>query len=155
LGTGGAIRNALPLLGEAFFVMYGDSYLRIDFGAVESAFRNSGKSGLMTIFHNRGLWDVSNVSYANNTIERYDKALRDPSMQFIDYGLSVFKAEVFAEYPPETVLDLAQVMRTLVDRGEMAGFEAQERFYEIGSPEGWRELNQFLENNVQQKQETR
>jgi N-acetyl-alpha-D-muramate 1-phosphate uridylyltransferase len=155
LGTGGAIRNALPLLGEAFFVMYGDSYLRIDFAQVEGAFRRLAKPGLMTIFHNRGLWDVSNVCYANGTIQRYDKALRDPKMQHIDYGLSVFKSEVFAEYPPDTVLDLAQVMRTLVDRGDMAGFEAQERFYEIGSPEGWRELDQFLDNEVQQKQETR
>ena len=155
LGTGGAIRNALPLLGEAFFVMYGDSYLRIDFAEVEGAFRRLAKPGLMTLFHNRGLWDVSNVCYANGTIQRYDKALRDPDMQHIDYGLSVFKSEVFAEYPLDTVLDLAQVMRTLVDRGDMAGFEAQERFYEIGSPEGWRELDQFLDNDVQQKQETR
>jgi N-acetyl-alpha-D-muramate 1-phosphate uridylyltransferase len=155
LGTGGAIRNALPLLGEAFFVMYGDSYLRIDFAEVEAAFRRLAKPGLMTLFHNRGLWDVSNVCYANGTIQRYDKALRDPNMQHIDYGLSVFKSEVFAQYPADTVLDLAQVMRTLVDRGDMAGFEAQERFYEIGSPEGWRELDQFLDNDVQQKQETR
>jgi NDP-sugar pyrophosphorylase family protein len=155
LGTGGAIRNALPLLGEAFFVMYGDSYLRIDFAEVESVFRLSRKPGLMTIFHNQGLWDTSNIRYANGVIERYDKKLQDPSMQHIDYGLSVFRSEVFAAYPANTVLDLAQVMRTLVDRGEMAGYEAQERFYEIGSPSGWRELDQFLENSVQQKQETR
>jgi N-acetyl-alpha-D-muramate 1-phosphate uridylyltransferase len=155
LGTGGAIRNALPLLGEAFFVMYGDSYLRIDFAEVENAFRRLAKPGLMTLFHNRDLWDVSNVRYANGTIQRYDKKLRDPDMQHIDYGLSVFKSEVFAAYPPDTVLDLAQVMRALVDRGEMAGFEAQERFYEIGSMEGWRELDQFLNNDVPQKQETR
>jgi NDP-sugar pyrophosphorylase family protein len=155
LGTGGAIRNALPLLGEAFFVMYGDSYLRIDFAEVEDAFRRLAKPGLMTLFHNRDLWDVSNVRYANGTIQRYDKKLRDPEMQHIDYGLSVFNSEVFAAYPPDTVLDLAQVMRSLVDRGEMAGFEARERFYEIGSPEGWRELDQFLSNDVSQKQETR
>ena len=45
LGTGGAIRKALPLLGEAFFVMYGDSYLRIDFAEVERAFRRLGSQG--------------------------------------------------------------------------------------------------------------
>jgi NDP-sugar pyrophosphorylase family protein len=155
LGTGGAIRKALPLLGEAFFVMYGDSYLRIDFGQVESAFRHLGKPGLMTLFHNRDLWDVSNVSYASGTIRRYDKKFRGPDMQHIDYGLSVFRAEVFREYSPDEVLDLAQVMRTLVDRGDMAGFEASERFYEIGSPDGWRELDQFLINGVEQRQEAR
>jgi NDP-sugar pyrophosphorylase family protein len=153
LGTGGAIRKALPLLGEAFFVMYGDSYLRIDFGEVESAFRRLGRPGLMTLFHNQDLWDVSNVCYADGVIQRYDKKLRGPDMQHIDYGLSVFKADAFREYPPDEVLDLAQVMRTLVDRGEMAGFEASERFYEIGSPAGWRELDELLNNGVEQRQE--
>src|ERR1700761_9161280 len=104
LGTGGAIRNALPLLGEAFFVMYGDSYLRIDFAEVENAFRSSGKPGLMTIFHNQGLWDTSNICYANGVIERYEKTTRDPKMQHIDYGLSVFRSDVFALYPADTVL---------------------------------------------------
>ena len=144
LGTGGAIRKALPLLGEAFFVMYGDSYLRINFAEVESAFRRLRRPGLMTIFHNRDLWDTSNVSYANGAIKHYDKVQRDADMQHIDYGLNVFKSEVFTGYPPDEALDLAQVMRTLVDRGEMAGFEARERFYEIGSPEGLQELNEFL-----------
>lgn len=44
-GTAGAIRNALPFLGEAFFVLYGDSYLPCDYGAVERAFLESGKQG--------------------------------------------------------------------------------------------------------------
>ena len=35
LGTGGALRRARPLLGEAFFVLYGDSYLDCDYAAVE------------------------------------------------------------------------------------------------------------------------
>jgi NDP-sugar pyrophosphorylase family protein len=150
LGTGGAIRKALPLLGDAFFVMYGDSYLRIDFAEVENAFRRLAKPGLMTLFHNRDLWDTSNVCYANGAIKRYDKVLRDAEMQHIDYGLSVFTSKVFTEYPADEVLDLARVMRDLVDRGEMAGFEARERFYEIGSHEGLRELNQFLDSGQKQ-----
>ena len=144
LGTGGAIRKALPLLGKAFFVMYGDSYLRIEFSRVANAFRRSGKPGLMTVFHNRGLWDTSNVFFAKGVIKRYDKKLRGPEMQHIDYGLSVFDAAVFASFPPDQVLDLAQVMKSLVDRGDMAGFEARERFYEIGSHEGLQELDEFF-----------
>ena len=148
LGTGGAIRKALPLLGDAFFVMYGDSYLRIAFGEVASAFHSLGKPGLMTLYNNRGLWDASNVSYAGGAIKRYDKRLRDADMHHIDYGLSVFRAAVFAGYPADEVLDLAQVMRDLVERGQMAGYEAQERFYEIGSHEGLRELNQYLKQGA-------
>jgi NDP-sugar pyrophosphorylase family protein len=150
LGTGGAIRKALPLLGDAFFVMYGDSYLTIDFAEVERSFRTLGKPGMMTLFHNQDHWDVSNVEYANGAIKRYDKVLRDAGMQHIDYGLSVFRANVFKAYPANEVLDLAHVMRTLVDQGQMAGFEARERFYEIGSHEGLRELNAFLDEGAKQ-----
>src|SRR6187431_438884 len=49
LGTGGALKRALPLLGERFFILYGDSFLPVDFGAVEAAFRASGKPALMTV----------------------------------------------------------------------------------------------------------
>src|SRR5574341_2143329 len=73
LGTGGALRRALPLLGESFLVMYGDSYLECDYGAVERAFLTSGKLGLMTVFQNDNLWDRSNVLFANSRIVRYDK----------------------------------------------------------------------------------
>lgn len=152
LGTGGAIRKALPLLGEEFFVLYGDSYLQIDFGEVEQAFHRSGKQGMMTVFHNRNLWDVSNVQLAGETILCYDKRCRTPEMAHIDYGLSVFKASVFAEYRPDEVVDLAQVMKTLVDGGEMAGFEAQERFYEIGSHAGLQELDEMLKSRRLAKQ---
>ena len=38
LGTGGALKRALPMLGAAFFVLYGDSYLRCSFAAVEAAY---------------------------------------------------------------------------------------------------------------------
>ena len=44
LGTGGAIKQALPLLGEQFFVLYGDSFLPVDFAPVERAFLESGKA---------------------------------------------------------------------------------------------------------------
>jgi N-acetyl-alpha-D-muramate 1-phosphate uridylyltransferase len=76
LGTGGALRRALPHLGEAFFVMYGDSYLECDFAAVEAAFHASGRSALMTVFRNEGRFDTSNVEYADGTIVRYDKRAR-------------------------------------------------------------------------------
>jgi NDP-sugar pyrophosphorylase family protein len=56
LGTGGALKQALPLLGEKFFVLYGDSYLPIDFAPVADCFERSGKLGLMPLRHQqRGL----------------------------------------------------------------------------------------------------
>jgi N-acetyl-alpha-D-muramate 1-phosphate uridylyltransferase len=144
LGTGGAIRRALPSLGEAFFVMYGDSYLECDFAAVASAFRDSARSGLMTVFHNEGRFDASNVEFDGTRIVRYDKKNRTASMRYIDYGLGVLTPAAFASYIDEEPLDLARVYQDLLAADDLAAFDVPERFYEIGSPEGLAETEAHL-----------
>ncbi len=143
LGTGGAIRSALPKLGERFFVLYGDSYLPCDYGAIEHEFLQCGKLGLMTVFRNDGQWDASNVEFEAGHITAYSKKNRTARMNYIDYGLGVFRAEAFAG---TQAMDLADVYAELLDRGELAAVEVRERFYEIGSPAGLKEMTDFLGN---------
>src|SRR5438045_6268257 len=95
LGTGGAIRQALPKLGERFFVLYGDSYLTTAFAPIAEFFADSGKSGVMTVYRNEGLYDASNVVFHAGEIIVYDKKRRLDTMRHIDYGLSLFRASVF------------------------------------------------------------
>ena len=144
LGTGGALQRALPMLGEKFFVLYGDSYLPIPFAPIAACFERSGRLGLMTVFRNEGKFDTSNVVFGDGEIKIYDKKLRLPEMHHIDYGLSLFRAEVFARYPADRAFDLADVMRDLVAEKQLAGYEVPERFYEIGSHAGLEELNRLL-----------
>lgn len=143
LGTAGAIRKALPLLGEAFFSMYGDSYLPCDLRAAEQAFRGAGKQGLMTVFRNDGQWDASNVEFREGRIVAYSKQKRNPDMRYIDYGLGVLQASALSDLA-EPPLDLADVYHGLLARGELAAFEVGERFYEIGSFEGIAALERRL-----------
>jgi NDP-sugar pyrophosphorylase family protein len=144
LGTAGAIRRALPLLGDAFAVIYGDSYLPCDYAAALGAFIDSGKLGLMTVYRNRGLWDTSNVEFTGGRIVAYDKANRTPSMHHIDYGLGAFHRTAFDGVPADQPHDLAAVYQDLLRRGELAAWESPDRFYEIGSLEGIRDLTEFL-----------
>ncbi len=144
LGTGGALKRALPKLGERFFVLYGDSYLPIPFAPVAESFERSGKHGLMTVYENHGRYDTSNVVFANGEIVVYDKKRRLPEMRHIDYGLSLFKASVFDAWPAEQAFDLADVMTRLVAEKQLAGYEVRERFYEIGSHAGLAELEALL-----------
>lgn len=148
LGTGGAIKRALPLLGPEFFVLYGDSYLPIEYRPVSDFFHASGKLGCMTVFHNEGRYDTSNVVFADNEIKVYDKKNRVPEMRHIDYGLSLFKAAAFDSFPADQPFDLADVMSRLVRENQLAGFQVHERFYEIGSPAGLAELEQFFANRA-------
>jgi N-acetyl-alpha-D-muramate 1-phosphate uridylyltransferase len=144
LGTAGAIRRALPLLGEAFATVYGDSYLTCDYAAAERVFLESGKLGLMTVYRNEDQWDTSNVEFAGGRIVAYDKANRTPAMRHIDYGLGMFRRAAFDSVPAERPADLAALYQELLARGELAAWESPDRFYEIGSPEGIRGLAEFL-----------
>ena len=147
-GTGGALKHALPVLNRQFFVLYGDSYLPINYGSVAQAFCNSGKPALMTVFKNDGRWDSSNVEFRGKEIHRYNKINRTEDMQYIDYGLGVFLAEVLANWPGDKPFDLADVYRDLAKRRQLAGLEVKQRFYEIGSAEGLAELDSLLRKPV-------
>jgi NDP-sugar pyrophosphorylase family protein len=149
LGTGGALRKALSFLGSEFFVLYGDSYLPIDFNAVAAAYKSSGKPALMTVYANHGKWDTSNVWFENGQIKVYDKKNRRPEMQYIDYGLSVFDARVFESVSLEQPTDLATILMDLVAKGQLAGYEVNKRFYEIGSPAGLAELDELLKSSAE------
>jgi len=147
-GTGGALENALPLLGDSFFVLYGDSYLQVDYQAIAAAFVRSGKLGLMAVFRNRGQWDRSNVVYREGKMVSYDKRNPAPDADYIDYGVGLLKREALISIPRDKPKDLSDVYRDLLTRGELAGFEVFQRFYEIGSTAGLEETRAYFSSRV-------
>jgi len=140
LGTGGAISRLGARLPQDSFVLYGDSYLDIDYQAVEDAYHRSGRKGLMTVFRNEGRWDESNVVFKDERVAAYSKRHKTVDMHYIDYGLGILESGVFAAYPEGMSFDLADVYEDLSASGELAGYEVFERFYEIGSPQGLEDL---------------
>lgn len=144
LGTGGALKQALPLLGEHFFVLYGDSYLPFDYGSVARAFLDGGKPALMTVFKNDGRWDTSNVWLEEGEIRLYDKTSHTAEMHHIDYGLGILSSALLNEWPAAEAFDLASIYQQLAAKNQLTGYEVTQRFYEIGSPEGLAELDNLL-----------
>ena len=147
LGTGGALRQAVPLLGEHFFILYGDSYLPIDFSDVEKTYAASGKKGLMTVLRNQNRWDKSNVEFDVGQIIEYNKFVIRSQMHYIDYGLGLLQSDVLQLYPAGQSFDLSKVYNELSLTGDLAGYEVFERFYEIGSLPGIAEAENYLFNN--------
>lgn len=144
LGTGGALRRALPVLGAAFFVLNGDSYLRCPLARIQTAYEASGRPALMTVLRNDNRWGRSNVLYQNGEIIEYDKHSPRADMAHIDFGLSVLSSAVFAPYAAAKVIDLADICRDLSRSGLLAAFEVSERFHEIGSLQGIADTEEFL-----------
>jgi NDP-sugar pyrophosphorylase family protein len=148
LGTGGALRQALSLLGRKFFVMYGDSYLPTRFAPIYETFCRAGLPAVMTVFRNEGRFERSNADFVNGVVTRYDKVNSPDSMKYIDYGLGIFEREVLIDYPENEAFELAEVYGKLAAMGRLAGYEVYDRFYEIGSPAGLAETGIFLKSRI-------
>jgi N-acetyl-alpha-D-muramate 1-phosphate uridylyltransferase len=144
LGTGGAVRRALPLLGQLFYVVYGDAYLDIDYASVLAHFLARPEPALMTIYHNGRRWDTSNVVFRDGRIVRYDKRRPDPEMMYIDYGASLYRAVALERIPPDEPYDLGDLTNELAAQGLLAGYEVTQRFYEVGSVAGIRDTEAYL-----------
>lgn len=148
LGTAGALRRALPHLGEAFLVTYGDSYLPFDYGAPLADLETHAEArGTMSVFPNEDRWDDSNCAIADGRVIRYQKRspgeARDPALRYIDYGAIALRREVVEAFP-EGPGDLAPVLSRLAAEGALRALVARERFYEIGSEAGYHELAALL-----------
>ena len=144
LGTGGALKRALPMLGTTFFVLYGDSYLRCSFAAVQAAYEASTATGLMTVFCNENRWETSNVLFRDGRVVQYDKRSPRPDMRHVDYGLSILSTRALQRCPATAAFDLADVYHELAMQGELAALAVDERFYEIGSLGGIEATERYL-----------
>jgi D-sedoheptulose 7-phosphate isomerase len=151
LGTGGALRRAADLLGDAFFVIYGDSYLNIDYRAVLRHFDRHPASCLMTVIRNENRWDQSNVEFECGQLVKYDKRRPTPQMRYIDYGAALLRRSVLDRIPADAPYDLSDLYASLVSEGRMVGYEVFERFYEIGSPQGLEETRTYLQSLPQER----
>jgi NDP-sugar pyrophosphorylase family protein len=148
LGTGGAIKASLQAVPNGFGILYGDTYLDIEYNPIYQAFLKSGKKGLMTVLQNENSWDKSNVLFENGEIKIYDKHNPTAKMRHIDYGLSLMSKSCFDDYEDNEAFDLSDVFEQCIKRGDMAGFEVHKRFYEIGTPSSLAETEAYLKNRA-------
>lgn len=146
-GTLGAVRGARGLLGERFLILYGDTYLRIAYDDVAERWAESGLPAMMSVLRNAGRWDTSNAEYADDRVVTYDKAAPTPAMAWIDYGLGGLTADALDVAGPEE-RELATLYAELARRGELFGYAATERFYEIGTPAALAEADAFLRHRA-------
>jgi NDP-sugar pyrophosphorylase family protein len=144
MGTGGAIKKALPMLPDEFAVLYGDTYLDIDFAPVYTTFHHNKRPALVTVLANDDKWDKSNMLLKDGAILAYDKLAPTPEMQHIDYGLSIFKQQCFDDYSDAEPFDMSALFQKLIASGQMSGYEVRQRFYEIGTPSALAETEQYL-----------
>jgi len=146
LGTGGAVLNALKYVEDDFFVLYGDSYLDINYSDVYNSYNQRPEGGLMTIIKNGDNWDKSNIIYKNNKIVEYDKNKKSPDMEYIDFGLGILTKKILNSFDNLDEFDLSIVYQKLIHNSDLAGYVADRRFYEIGSFDGIKDTENYIIN---------
>lgn len=145
LGTAGALKNAESLLNNIFFVMYGDSYLSLDFKKVWSYFMAQDGLGLATVYKNWDMYDRSNMIIDGNKVIKYSKSEKTGDMVYIDYGASILRKEALQLVPENSTYDMEELYGRLIAQGELLAYEVDNRFYEIGSPQGLKDFEEFAE----------
>ncbi len=143
-GTAGALRLAREqgVLDERFFVIYGDSFLPVEFAPVWSAFQVERPARADDRSSQRRPLGSQQCDLRSRDASCCTTKLRAPGMQYIDYGLSCFRRDLFDDPTPS---DLAVLFHELSLQGRLAGFEVHQRFYEIGSPAGLRDFEHYLD----------
>jgi NDP-sugar pyrophosphorylase family protein len=143
-GTGGALKKAEDLLEDEFLVMYGDSYLPFDFQKAITFFKEKGKQGLMTVFHNANKYEPSNVEVEGDLVKIYSKKEKTPKMEHIDYGLSIFKKETLKILPSDGASDLSVLHLALIAEKQLLAFSVDQRYYQVGSFDGLEEFKVYI-----------
>jgi NDP-sugar pyrophosphorylase family protein len=144
LGAIGALKNAEPLLKDTFFIMYGDSYINVDFHKVRDYFMLHDKPALMVVYKNQDKYDRSNLIIQDNMVVGYGEKERTRDMIYIDYGTSILRKKVLENVPVDTLYSTEQFFSDLVKKRELMAFEVQERFYHIGDLEALEEFRSHI-----------
>ena len=144
LGTGGATLKAVKSHKGKFLVMYGDSYLQVNYEEIVERFKNSKHSCIMSVLHNKDLYDKSNVSILNGMVNRYHKNANDTDLEFIDFGILGFSTSVFRHFEAYESFDLSLVVQHAIQSNNMIAFEVKNRFFEIGTQQGILDLEKYL-----------
>jgi NDP-sugar pyrophosphorylase family protein len=140
LGTGGALREAGPLLDDEFLLLNGDSFLPIDYHEPFELLRSLGTAGVMVV-HDNGLEDAAvpnNVQVnGDGMVVRYFKTAHPgPELTHVDAGVLALRRSVLDLIPSGTGVSLeSDVYPELIRTGQLAAYASHRRFYDIGSTE--------------------
>jgi len=151
LGTGGALKLAGGKIHDDFVVIYGDSFLPLDYADFESSFRGAGREGMIAVYKD-GKGDTGvkpNVGVsAEMLVSGYDKQRCSPELDYVEAGVLAFKKGVLGRIPPGKAVSLENdIYPRLIGEGELAAYPCGRRFFDIGTEQRIRDMEAWLQND--------
>ena len=140
-GTGGALINAFSKLNKNFILIYGDSYVEINFNNLYNEFIRNNNLYMITTYRNKNINYTNNILLKNKRIEEYDK---NKNFNFIDYGVSILNKKILNSFLSEVNFDLSSVIKYAIIKKNISYFESKKKFQEIGSNYGINLIQRYL-----------
>jgi NDP-sugar pyrophosphorylase family protein len=146
LGTGGALKIAKDLLSETFLLLYGDSYLPIDYTELINACPHGDDAGLVVCYDNKTKIANNNIYLdCSGLIRRYDKRHPDRDMNYVEAGVAILKKEILGMIPEGKAVSLEEeIFPALIKQGRLKGYPTSQRYYDIGTLEGLKEIENLF-----------
>lgn len=153
LGTGGAVRFALPLLeSDNILVINGDSFLDIDLNKFLQFHIRKRANGTIALTK---ISDVSRYGSVeldkNNLIVGFEEKKENRGVGFIrrkapiiNGGIYLFKRPILLEIPENKTVSFEKEMFPKWIRNRLYGFKVNGRFIDIGTPESYKEAQEFF-----------
>lgn len=127
LGTGGALREARPLLGSRFILTYGDVLRRFDY----ASFVRERLGNCLAVYPRI---TAGNADVAEGFVVRFDK--RDPELPYIDAGFAVLETSVLDLLPSQGACSFEEIVYSgLAQHMQLRAQIVDRDFYDIGTPE--------------------
>lgn len=153
-GTAGGVKNFDGKLRGDFFVVYGDIYSEVDYGAMAGAFAAHPDAIGMELVGETDHPEDSDLVEVNNEL-RFVKIYQKPhatlprrykSMR----GIYIFNQKILQYIPPKTYYEIDhQLLPDIIVKGEkFYGYETSNYLYDIGTPERYRTVEEYVKTHL-------
>ncbi len=147
LGTGGAVKNAQPIIeSDPFFVLNGDCFCDVDFAQFLAFHQSKDGIASMVAAHMQDSRDYGSLTITDDDRIIAFEEKQDKGAAAINAGRYCFSQEIFARMPERTKFSLEyDVFPALIDEG-LYGFHTTGDFFDIGTPERYQRAMEYFKN---------
>ncbi len=145
LETGGAILQALDLLGnEAFLLINGDVWCDLEFSKLITRQLNSSQLGHLLLVPNPQFHPLGDFALSDAGLLLEDAQKNHPQ-RFTFAGISLLKPELVAHYPNKREkFPLVECFRHAITQQKLSGQVHLGHWSDVGTPERLQELEDYL-----------
>ncbi len=151
LGTGGAVKHAQRFATDPTLLVNGDTYLDVNIKELYEFHKVRGADVTISLFRVADVSRYGSVSVNSDglVINFHEKSVNFCNPGLINAGVSLVSRSFMDALPEQNQFSMeTEVFPKLANTGRMFGLEQKGPFFDIGTPESYREFQEFVSNGA-------